>query len=154
MKKIKKILLFLAVGISLAACGKSEPVTETQQYYEDAEERAEKSVEDSGSRTEEIYNNAMDRFLNEEVVRPEGDNFADRLLNIFLRAYLRFYHVMSSVAPLICICSIIIGGLMMFFAKKNKRIRRMGLFTFIIGVPLLMIFGVFGLGILNGIFLY
>lgn len=43
---------------------------------------------------------------------------------------------------------------MMFLSMQNKRIMWMGLFVFVIGIPMTILLIVFGVGIFNGIILY
>lgn len=70
-----------------------------------------------------------------------------------LRSVYQIYIMLKATAKYIITVSIFIGVLLMVICRKNKRRRRTGLYFFITAVPVFIFVLVYGIGILNGIYL-
>ena len=90
----------------------------------------------------------------EEVEQWEGKDIFDKTTRKVLTGWQRAYHTFRTLSPMICVISICLGILMYRFFKTDKGIRKVGLFTFVIAIPLVVIVIVFGVGIMNGMLLY
>jgi hypothetical protein len=153
-KIIKGVAVLFGCSLLLIGCGSGVKNTPDDSFYERAETDNDEYVENYDSKSNKIYNDAMDRLLNEKPERMEGKDFGDRMTRVVLNGYLRTYYSIRSVAPLLCICSIALGVLIMAFSIHNKQLKRLGLYGFIIGIPVTVVLFVFGVGILNGVLLY
>lgn len=119
---------------------------------QDSDDGAVKRAKESDSKikkdTEKEYYALLDKYSNNDT----GDD--DRGLGeILLYYFYRFYLVIKMYAAPISFTSIVIGSFIAYFCRSNKQMRRFGIFGLIVGIPLLMIFIVYGVGILNGIYL-
>lgn len=157
--KLWKIMLLVIITLcmfSCIGCG-SDAVKNTPEdsFYERAGEN--EALLDDGyvSNADKIYQNAMERFMEPgNAEKLEGTDIFDKVNRQFLSGYHRTYRVFRSSSPVIIVCSIAIGILMMVLARQNKKVKRTGLMVFMIGIPAAVIVAVFGIGILNGVLLY
>ena len=65
----------------------------------------------------------------------------------------RAYKALCGYMPYVMVLSIVFGILVFILAKKNKGLRRFGLYGLCIGIPLCALIFVFGFGAVSGIFL-
>ena len=150
-----RIIGIAVILIALTGCGGDVPENSpTDSFYIREKDTVQERADESGSRLDELYQDTMNRVLEDEPEMVEGDNAFDRASNILFGGLYRIYLSVRSVAPFLCLSSVTVGLMMFLLASKNKRLRRLGLFAFMIGIPIAMIVFVFGIGILNGIFLY
>jgi len=157
MKKIRKIiccLLLMTWVLCLFGCGSDKNAHNgAESEYEEIDEG--ELAESYSSNMDRIYKNAIERVTNQgEIEEMEGTDIFDKLLRKFLGGYRRGYLLFKEMSTTICICSIVTGGLMVLLSRKNKRIKRTGLYVFILGIPALTIISVVVIGIANGFFLY
>ena len=162
MRKGGKAFL-LAVYLSVAllgGCGGTANNTVNNTANDSFYERADQGTEESGERYSEnmdkIYGDTLDRLMDtdEEVEQWEGKDIFDKTTRKVLTGWQRAYHTFRTLSPMICVISICLGILMYRFFKTDKGIRKVGLFTFVIAIPLVVIVIVFGVGIMNGMLLY
>jgi len=149
------VYLSVALGL-LGGCGGSVNNTANDSFYERADQGTEQSGERYSENMDKIYGDTLDRLMDtdEEVEQWEGKDIFDKTTRKVLTGWQRAYHTFRTLGPMICITSIIVGILMFRFFKTDKTIRKAGLFTFIIAIPLIVIVIVFGVGIINGMLLY
>lgn len=160
-KKIKwpskagRVICVISLSLALAACGGNVPENSTENsFYSREKDIANERTGDAQSSIDQLYDDAMSRIIEENPSPVEGDNAFERASNIIFGGFYRTYLTIRSAAPLICLGSFAIGLLLFLLASKNKRLKRTGLFVFMIGIPVLMLIIVYGIGILNGIFLF
>ena len=113
-----------------------------------AANRAKESEEKIRKDTEKEYYALLDKYSDNDTETSDR-GFIETILYHFYRIYLQ---IKMYAAP-ITFVSIIIGSLIAIFCRSNKAMRRFGIFGLIIGVPVIMILMVYGVGILNSIFL-
>lgn len=155
LERIVLFSLFICIT-SLWGCG-NQTVENTLEdsFYERSQIEPEKLGKAYQSQVDTIYQNAYERFTSPSIAEElEGKDVFDKVNRKLLSGYHRTYRVFRSLSPVIVVCSVSIGILMMVLARQNKKVKRTGLFVFIIGVPFSVIVAVFGIGILNGILLY
>ncbi len=112
-----------------------------------ADEKADTAVDNISGFTKNEYDKAV------EGSSHISSDLGKRLTVRILKAFYRFYEAIKSMAGIMISVSVFIGILLIVLCKKNKQRRRLGLFFFIIGFPLLVLLIVYGIGILNGIYL-
>lgn len=153
------VYLSVALGF-LGGCGGTANNTVNNTANDSFYERADQGTEESGERYSEnmdkIYGDTLDRLMDtdEEVEQWEGKDIFDKTTRKVLTGWQRAYHTFRTLSPMICVISICLGILMYRFFKTDKGIRKVGLFTFVIAIPLVVIVIVFGVGIMNGMLLY
>lgn len=148
-------LMFLCV-LSVAGCGKNTVQnTSEDSFYERSEINETELGDNYQDKMDKIYNDAFERFMDSDSVeKMEGTDIFDKITIKFLNGYHKTYRAIRSMSPVIIICSIAIGMLIMALANKNKKLKRSGVVIFIIAIPIIVIVLVFGIGILNGVLLY
>lgn len=151
----RKVILLLMVAVSLlTGCGSVDNSPE-DSFYDRSELDDEQLDNGYQDRMDKIYDEAFDRVMDpSSAVELEGDDGFDKVSRALIKGYHKAYRTFRTISPVIAVSSIVIGWLMMKLSRQNKRIRRAGLFVFIIGIPVAVIIAVFGIGILNGILLY
>ena len=160
MKRIiKKHLLIALVILSLlcvGGCKKENPDAEMSDPFSQEAEIPEEIYDGTyKSRVDEIYEDAYERFMDPDGgIKLEGEDIFDKIGRIMLGGYHKGFLGFRKIGVYVITCSLIIGILMMSFARKNKKVQHTGLFVFIIGIPAAIIVLVFGIGIFNGILLY
>ena len=153
------VYLSVALGL-LGGCGGTANNTVNNTANDSFYERADQGTEESGERYSEnmdkIYGDTLDRLMDtdEEVEQWEGKDIFDKTTRKVLTGWQRAYHTFRTLSPMICVISICLGILMYRFFKTDKGIWKVGLFTFVIAIPLVVIVIVFGVGIMNGMLLY
>ncbi len=147
--------IFIVLG-SLSGCGNTVNNIAQDSFYERADQNVGEAGENFSDNIDRVYGDALDRLTDteQEVEQWEGDDIFDKLTRKILAGWQRGYHTFRTLSPIICIVSITMGILIFTIARKNKRIKRAGLFVFIIGIPVAVLIAVFGIGVFNGIFLY
>lgn len=151
------LVVFLMCLIMVTGCGASNVPVNTSEdtFYNREEGGAQERAEGTNDKLDGIYNDAMDRLMaDEEGPRAEGKDIIERLTNSIFGGFYRAYLSFKTMAPFICVVSFAAGLVLFLFSTKNKRLRRLGLFGFMIGIPVVVLVIVYGVGILNGIFLY
>lgn len=171
MNKYFKIFLLLVFCFMLCGCSKLNPFAspdntvsdkssdkKVDKYMDSVDKDIDKkdkiidkktdNIEKNYSdKTNSIYNNAMDKYLD------DSSEIEDDPFKATLKAFYVTYCKIRLFTPAILISSIVIGTLGIRFSRHNKNIRRWFLITWIIVIPILTLFVVFGVGTLNGIFL-
>ena len=149
-------MILLCLAVSMGGCASYTVANSPEDsFYERSEADPEELGKDYQSQADAVYQDAYERFTDPNAARElEGKDVFDKINRQFLSGYHRTYRVFRSLSPVIVVCSISIGILMMVLARQNKKVKRTGLFVFIIGVPAAVIVAVFGIGIINGILLY
>lgn len=98
--------------------------------------------------TKSIYYNALDKYT-----QPSQNDSDDSLATSLLKDFYSTYKKICLAAPWIVIISVVLGVFGAVLSRHNKGSRRFFIWAFIIIMPLLVVFIVFGVGILNGLFL-
>lgn len=151
IKMIVCLFFFVIPVLILTGCGHIEERAESFYEKEEPFPSYESSVSE---KTDKIYRDAADRLSDmENLEEMEGKDIFDKLARKLLRGFRKSYRMFRALSPLICICSICFGILLMILSTHNKRLKRMGLYAFIIGIPCIVLLFVFGIGIFNGIIL-
>lgn len=151
------LVVFLMCLIMVSGCGAGDVPVNTSEdtFYNREEGGTQERAEETNDKLESIYNDAMDRLMaDEEGPRAEGKDIIERLTNSLFGGFYRAYLSFKTMAPFICVVSFAVGLVLFLFSTKNKRLRRLGLFGFIIGLPMVVVFIVYGIGILNGVLIY
>lgn len=113
-----------------------------------AEEKASDAYDSMGDNTYKVYNNITDS--SQKVL---GGMDTSNSMRTILNSFYKTYQGIKMMSPIIIAVCEIIGWFMYFLSPYNKKFRRLGLFGFVIILPLILIFFVFGIGFINGIFL-
>lgn len=116
---------------------------------EQAQKNAEETKKNVTKKNKSIYDNAMEKYSKVDDSGEKRDT-----LEIILSSFYSAYVSIRLSAVWIIVFSVIIGTIGALLSKQNKGARRFFVFSGIIAVPALMIFIVFGVGILNNLFLY
>lgn len=124
----------------------------------DVIDRNMKSAEENGKRAcdniikagEERYYNAMEK-MKPASVRSSGAGFSGLVKGMYIAVY-KFFSIIRIMAIPIILISELIGFTGMWMSQKNKRSKRFFLSTLCIGIPVLVLFIVFGYGSLAEIF--
>lgn len=154
-RKKSGIYMVLICILLLEICACSVPNFPENSFYRRTEPDSGEAVDTYAARADEIYDEAFERFMNPDCAEElEGTDLGDKLTRKILGGYQRTYYVFRTLSPVICISSIVLGVLMLLLSMQNKRIKRIGLFVFIIGIPVTVLLIVYGVGIFNGIVLY
>lgn len=125
---------------------------------EDAESIYDETTEAGNQKGNELLENFDSR--NKKDYYTELDKMtksAEKGTSVSKTAFLEthsLYTQFKLYAPLICFVSIFFGVIIFLFARGNKGARKFGLVGFVIVIPLLTIFLVYGIGFLYGIFVY
>lgn len=104
----------------------------------------------------EVYDNISDKLpsaASDDAVENITGRVAGGSLQTMLKAFYSTYQAIKAMAGVILALSILAGVIILVFAKKNKKFRRVGVITFLIIIPVVLWLVVYGIGILNGKFL-
>lgn len=158
IKRIQMIVFVLTVftvvfyGFATACIVRAEETTTSEDYGEkvqqEADDKADRAV------------NSVGAFAETEVEKAKGASGQVTLSNGYktsvrlLKSFYRVYEGIKSMAGIIISVSVFIGILIFVLSRKNKQWRRLGLYMFVIAIPLLVLLVVYGVGTLNGIYLY
>ena len=152
--RIRKIILLL-MAILTVTCFIPVAVMagENSSKSEELEQKANDNAETAADNMDNFSNNAMNNVVNgakkEFAANSSGRAVAANVLRTFYKTYL----AVKQTAAVIITVSIFIGTLIFVICRKNKKRRRFGLYGFVIAVPLIILAIVYGIGILNGIYL-
>lgn len=128
--------------------GSDESKSYVQEKRQKTRERVKNSEGQINKKNEKEYYDILDQFATTE----EKESDIGLIGSILLTFYDIYEQIRVWAAP-ISFVSIIIGIMLGIFSKGNKRMQHFGIFGLAIGVPLVMVFIVYGIGILNDIFL-
>lgn len=152
--RIRKIILLL-MAILTVTCFIPVAVMagENSSKSEELEQKTNDNAETAADNMDNFSNNAMNNVVNgakkEFAANSSGRAVAANVLRTFYKTYL----AVKQTAAVIITVSIFIGTLIFVICRKNKKRRRFGLYGFVIAVPLIILAIVYGIGILNGIYL-
>lgn len=159
LKKWYYYLLYLIIATTLlAGCGyttNNNGFFSMEQYettMENQDDFASRNVDQAMKAGDEKEAEAKDTIS--DLVSKPAEKKKESLPEALLKGFYNTYIQIKLWAPWICIGSFMIGMIIFLAARGNKRARKFGLFGLVIGVPLSMLFIVFGIGFLNGMFLY
>lgn len=127
-------------------------VTPTDIVIEQLEQEQELenvTYEKFDEKTDSVYNNAFEELVKPVEYTGEKPSLEERIL----RTGYGMYSTFRSLSPILFIASEVTGLLLFIFAKHNKQLKRLGLYGFMIGIPVLLVLIVFGIGFLNDMFL-
>lgn len=159
-KRIINIIFFLMLSI-FTGCSSAFYESDISQKFEESSKideqleqnqaREDTFYEAFDNKTETVYYDAMDRILNSSNGEADDDITISEYL---LKNAYRGYSTIRSMAPILCLSSIGIGILICIVARHTKSIRKVGIYGFIIGIPLFLLLFVYGIGILSDMFLF
>ncbi len=159
MKKYHAFIIFLATcSILLTGCDASKQTPfsyESQEqivneHIDKSEELSDAAYDSFEDKTESIYNKAFEEYVKRDTVQGNDIPWSKRLL----KAGYGIYSNIRAMAPLIFLGSIGIGTILILASRHNKATRKLGWYGFIFGIPTLLLLFVFGVGILNDMFLF
>lgn len=171
MHKVLKVCLVIIIGgILFTGCAKFNPFSApdvsiegqvpvdesiVNEYLENNEDINSKNADNYSEafkeKTDSIYYNAIEQYTKPT---DSKDNGSGSFIQSVLRSFYSTYSKIRMVAPIIIIVSVVFGVVGMLFSRYNKGARRFFLLTFVVTVPILLVFIVFGIGVLNSMFLY
>ena len=126
----------------------------TEERYQEQVEQNRVTEDDAynafDDKSSSIYYETFDRLTSAEDMNEDSGPLSER---IFRSAY-QTYATIRSISPMLFLGSIGVGLLMFIFARHNKAIRRVGMYGFIIAIPLFLIVFIFGGGIVMDLFLF
>lgn len=173
-KGVKLCFFIVLVMMTLSGCTNFNPFIPPDEWSQNAEdkvdqnkymdeidnmlnknenitdEKADEFSEKFKNKTDSVYYNAIERFQEHTINRNENDP----PVKAFLRGFYTTYNNIRLISPVIVIISIVFGVIGMLFSRYNKGARRFFLVAFVIVIPLLIVIFIFGVGILNSMFLY
>lgn len=159
-------MLLICIMLSLTACSKnvnehirqqynlSEQKTESNVYSSGdyiADEQSSKAMDNGNKVYDILYDTSTKQYNSFFSIAGDDDTpLSKRLVLAVYAAYAEIKHL----APYIGMMSVSVGVLIFIFSKYNKGLRRFALYGLIIAVPCLLLFIIFGYGILADIFMY
>ena len=156
----KKIVLLVSIGMTLLA-GCSYVSSESSKISADEMRQKYQEMVEQNVATEE---NAYDSYMNkadaiyyetfDRVTTPEVEDDGMTLSEQVFRAFYRMYLTVRSISPILFLGSMGIGLILFISARNNKGIRKVGLYGFMIGIPLFLILFTYGIGILLDMFVF
>jgi len=142
------LLLFLLGGCGPADVSKVDPA----DMYTQELDREEPLLDRTKEKTDRIYQDTLDRvYQKKETFKAEGENAFERATYLLLSGFRSVYLSIRALAVYLGLASFSIGLCIFLFASKNKAMKKMGLVTFMIVVPVFLLLFVYGFGILAGI---
>lgn len=154
-------IIFLIMLIMFTACSSTLYENDITQNFnennkfdeqlEQSQKREDAIYEAFDNKTESVYYDTMNRLSNPSNWESDDDTSISEYL---LRSIYRYYSTVRSMSPILCVSSIGVGILICIVARHTKSIRKVGLYGFIIGIPIFFLLFVYGIGILNDIFLF
>jgi hypothetical protein len=130
-----------------------EYMEKVEEELEDNEkitdENAENFSNEFDDTTETIYYNAIDKYST-----TSDDDGENSIFKSLLKESYSTYNKIRLASPWIMIVSIVLGVIGALFTRHNKGAKKFFIVTFIVAIPVLLLIIVFGIGILNGLFLY
>lgn len=165
---MKRVILMLCVMLLLTACSRDVNEHIRQQYHiggqgteetDVTEENVIDKYDEQDSKAKSNANRVYDALYDTNIkqynsffdIAVEDDTpAAKRVLLVTYALYVRIKYL----APYIGVVSVSVGGIVFLLSKYNKGLRRFALYGLIIGVPCILIFIIFGYGILADMFMY
>lgn len=173
-KRINLCIFIMLISIILSSCLKFNPVAppdvqsvnnsvevEQDKYMDEidgmldeneklTDKKANEFSEQFKYKTDSVYYNAIDKYTTQNT----GSRANESPVASFLRGFYSTYNDIRLLSPVIFLVSFVFGIVGILFSKYNKGARRFFLIAFVITIPLLVLVIVFGIGILNDMFLY
>ena len=147
-KKLLILMMIVLMGLSFPTAAFAGTVP-AGYSSEENDKKASEYYKQADEHIRGVYFNAMNVIKSGHAGDfRKGKSVGEWFFSIFYNAYATVKHA----APFIILVSILLGGTVCFFAKRNKMIFRRALFVFVIGVPALMVAFVFGIGSMTTIF--
>ena len=170
MKRIMPVI-YIMLLMTLTGCSKDVNEHIRQQYHIGGQDMESTSYEQDEKITAEYFEheqssqaeqngNIVYDVLHDTNLKQYNSFFdmaADDDTPLAKRFVLVTYGVYAQIkymAPYIGVASVAIGWIIFFLSKYNKGLRRFALYGLIMGIPLLLIFIIYGYGILADIFMY
>jgi hypothetical protein len=113
---------------------------EAKENPDDTSNRVYDELKEKNKRDFDNFFDDSSKTSNEGNV-DQVDNFIQKVWNIFSA----FYRIIKSIFPLALISTMSLGVIIMIIARKNKKIQKFALYSFIIGLPLVYLGMVFGI---------
>lgn len=159
MRQFNKYILYIILSILITFAWVALPVCiivaqeqeSSQSYEEELEQRANSQADNAAGDVGNFSQNSIDKIRSGTASINSGTG--RRVATSMLRSVYQIYTMLKATAKYIITVSIFIGVLLMVICRKNKRRRRTGLYFFITAVPVFIFVLVYGIGILNGIYL-
>lgn len=159
MRQFNKYILYIILSILITFAWVALPVSiivaqeqeSSQSYEEELEQKANSQADNAAGDVGNFSQNSIDKIRSGTASINSGTG--RRVATSMLRSVYQIYIMLKATAKYIITVSIFIGVLLMVICRKNKRRRRTGLYFFIIAIPVFVFALVYGIGILNGIYL-
>ena len=141
------VLLLLPLPVYAA-----EDTPDDSSYGKQIQQDADGKADNSADKAQSYANNTIEKIKS----RSSGINSGtgNRILISVLRVFYRMYCGVKAIGGYIFIISELIGILMYVLSRKNKKTRRLGVYGFMLVIPLLLFAFIYGVGTLNGIYLH
>ena len=155
-RHIKRWILFsilLVLSGIMTGCGDMDgsSVDPADRYTQELDREAP-LLDRTKEKTDRIYQDTLDRvYQKKETFKVEGKNAFERATYFLLSGFQSVYLSIRALAVYLGVASFSIGLCIFLFASKNKAMKKMGLVTFMIAVPVFLLLFVYGFGILAGI---
>lgn len=153
--RIRKIILLLMAILTVTCFIPVAVMAEenSSKSSEELEQKANDNAETAADNMDDFSNNAMNKVVSGAKKGIAANSSGRAVAANVLRTFYKTYLAIKQTAAVIITVSIFIGTLIFVICRKNKKRRRFGLYGFIIAVPLIILAIVYGIGILNGIYL-
>lgn len=155
-RQIKRWILFsilLVLSGIMTGCGDMDgsSVDPADRYTQELDREAP-LLDRTKEKTDRIYQDTLDRvYQKKETFKAEGKNAFERATYFLLSGFQSVYLSIRALAVYLGVASFSIGLCIFLFASKNKAMKKTGLVTFMIAVPVFLLLFVYGFGILAGI---
>lgn len=147
------ILLFVLLCSGCSFSSEQGTAIEWNQIVEEQENEIQKAEEEAyhtfKTNADIIYNEMFEMILGSSEEMNEKP-LSERLF----RGSFQLYSMIRSMSPMLFVCSMGIGIVLWITARHNKVLRKIGIYGFMIGIPIFLILFVYGFGILMDLFLY
>ena len=151
----KGLLMVLLISLLSTGCAKKKEEDFYVPYTERSTQNEENLFKEESTPLDKLYNETFKRVMDPERVEElDGADFFDKLTRRFVSRYYRTYRSLSSIGFYLKPASMMIGFMIMIFSKNNKSIKKTGLVVFVIGIPVSILLFIYGVGILNGKWLF
>ncbi len=117
------------------------------------EEEAEQKADEAYDSLEKSASKGIDTTKNRLGKMSVSSDIGSKAVRGILQVFYKIYQAVKSVAGILILVSEVIGTSIYVLFKKDKKIKRLGLFGFCVIFPLIIVAVVYGIGILNGLFL-
>lgn len=121
-------------------------------YGEQIQQDADGKADNTAGKAQSYANNTIEKIRS----RSSGIDAStgNKVLISILRTFYRVYCGVKAVGGYIFMVSELIGILMYVLSRKNKKTRRLGVYGFMLAIPLLLFAFIYGVGTLNGLYLH